>query len=135
MEKKWDYSELAHNAKMNGGPEKYLEMIRDNSMREGRREGKAEGKTELLIAEGITLGLGLLGYTGYKIFTSVRDKREKETLEEQKKEVKVAETELLKGIKQALKEEGKSIEEQTDKNEKEEVKNEKSNEESEGKES
>ena len=50
MSKDWDYSKLAHDAKENGGPEKYLDMIMENSERKGilkgREEGRAVGKKE-----------------------------------------------------------------------------------------
>lgn len=101
MGKNWDYSELAHDAKMNGGPEKYLELIRNHSMREGELQGKAEGKTELLIAEGIAAGIGLLGYAGYKAFTTIKERREKEALKKQEPQVKQAEETLISNIKQA----------------------------------
>lgn len=105
MSKKWDYSELAHTAKLNGGPEKYIELIRNNSMQKGILEGKAEGKAEVLIAEGITFGIGLLGYAGYKAYTTIKERRQREALQKQEPEVKIAEAELIKGIKNAMEEE------------------------------
>ncbi len=102
MGKNGDYSEMAHNAKINGGPEKYIEQIRDNSKRAGKLEGKAEGRAEVLIAEGITFGLGLLGYAGYKAFTTIKDKRERKELQDQELEVKQAEAGLIEGINRAI---------------------------------
>lgn len=104
MGKNWDYSELAHNAKINGGPEKYLELIKDQSHRTGKLEGKAEGKTEVLIAEGITLGLGALAYAGYKAYHSISEKRERDAIKKREKLAKEAEEKLIKGIKNELKE-------------------------------
>lgn len=109
MGKNWDYSELAHNAKLNGGPEKYLELIKDNSLREGKLEGRAEGKAEVLIAEGIAFGIGLLGYAGYKAFTTIKDRHEKEAIKNREKEVREAEAELLEGINKAIKDEERII--------------------------
>ena len=102
MGKNWDYSKMAHNAKMNGGPEKYLELIRDNSKRAGKLEGKEEGRAEVLVAEGITFGLVLLGYAGYKAFTTIKDKRERKELQDQELKVKQAEAELIEGINRAI---------------------------------
>jgi len=111
MGKDWDYSELAHNAKLNGGPEKYLELIRENSMRAGKLEGKAEGKTEVLIAEGIAFGVGLLGYAGYKAFTTIKDRHEREAIKKQEKEVKEAEKKLISGISKVLEEKPETADE------------------------
>jgi len=119
MGKNWDYSEMAHNAKMNGGPEKYLELIRDNSRRAGKLEGKAEGRAEVLIAEGITFGLGLLGYAGYKAFTTIKDKRERKELQDQELEVKQAEAGLIEGINRAIDETESSDEGEPEINEEE----------------
>ncbi|WP_029319420.1 hypothetical protein [Butyrivibrio sp. AE3004] len=119
MGKNWDYSKMAHNAKMNGGPEKYLELIRDNSRRAGKLEGKVEGRAEVLIAEGITFGLGLLGYAGYKAFTTIKDKRERKELQDQEVEVKQAEAELIEGIHRAIDETESPDEEEPEINEEE----------------
>ncbi len=121
MGKKWDYSKMAHNAKMNGGPEKYLELIRNNSRQAGKLEGKVEGRTEVLVAEGITFGLGLLGYAGYKAFTTIKDKRERKELQDQELDVKEAETELIEGMKCAMKE--KALTEDANKEENKEESN------------
>jgi len=109
MGKDWDYSKLAHNAKLNGGPESYLDLIRENSMREGKLEGKAEGKTEVLIAESIAFGVALLGYAGYKAYTTIKDRHEREAIKKQEKEVRKAEVELIDGINKAIEEENNII--------------------------
>lgn len=105
MSKNWDYSELAHEAKLNGGPEKYIELIRNNSMQKGRLEGKSEGKAEVLIAEGITFGIGLLGYAGYKAYTTIKERRQREAINSQEPDVKKAEAELIKGMNSVIEEE------------------------------
>ena len=38
MAKDWDYANLAHTAKEFGGPEKYLQIVKDHSFQEGRKE-------------------------------------------------------------------------------------------------
>ncbi|MCR5195925.1 MAG: hypothetical protein K6D38_06370 [Pseudobutyrivibrio sp.] len=111
MGKDWDYSELAHNAKEHGDPEQYLDFIRETGFNEGKLEGKSEGKTELLIAEGVALGIGLLGYAGYKAFSAIRDKREQEAINKQKQEAKRVEKELIDGMNKALKDEEKETSE------------------------
>ncbi len=111
MGKNWDYSELAHSAKLNGGPEKYIERIRENSRRAGKLEGKAEGKTEVLIAEGIAFGIGLLGYAGYKAFTTIKDKHERDAIKQQEEAVKEAEKKLILEMNELLTDESNSSDE------------------------
>lgn len=111
MGKNWDYSELAHSAKLNGGPEKYIELIRKNSRRVGKLEGKAEGKTEVLIAEGIAFGVGLLGYAGYKAFTTIKDKHVRDAIKQQEEEVKEAEKKLISEMNEILTDESESSDE------------------------
>ncbi len=105
MGKKWDYADMAHDAKLHGGPEKYLDFIKESSRRVGKLEGKAEGKTEMLVAEGFTLGICLLGYAGYKAISAIKEKHEKESIKEQEEAVIKAEEELISGMKMVLEEE------------------------------
>ncbi len=114
MGKDWDYSELTHNAKLNGGPEKYLEAIRDCGIAKGKLEGKAEGKAELLIAEGIALGIGLLGYAGYKAFTNIKNKQDRENLKEQELRAEEAKRRMMEEINNVIAEESEDSKELED---------------------
>lgn len=98
MSKDWDYAKLAHAAKMGGGPEKYLDAIKTHNKNLGRLEGKAEGKAEVLIAEGIITGIALLGVAGYKAFTTIKDKHERERLQKEEASIKVAERKIIDEI-------------------------------------
>lgn len=102
MDKNWEYSKLAHEAKIHGGPQKYLEFIREKSMQvgraEGRIEGKEEGKKELLTLEGIFFVAGILIYTGYKVYSGIKEKKERESINKQNTEVKKVETMLIDEI-------------------------------------
>lgn len=53
MAKDWDYANLAHTAKEFGGPEKYLQIVKDHSFQEGRKE-------QLIIDGVIVIGAGCL---------------------------------------------------------------------------
>ena len=53
MAKDWDYANLAHTAKKFGGPEKYLQIVKNHSFQEGRKE-------QLIIDGVIVIGAGCL---------------------------------------------------------------------------
>ena len=41
--KTWSYADLSRIAKMNGGPEQYVEIIRNSGFQEGIKHGRKEG--------------------------------------------------------------------------------------------
>ena len=114
MSKDWDYSKLAHDAKENGGPEKYLDMIMENSERkgilkgreEGRAVGKKEGRLEAVVGS-LVLDAIIVGviYSGKKLKAWLENKSEKKIIEEQEKEVEEAASELIDGMNAVLDEE------------------------------
>ena len=115
MGKEWDYSKMVHSAKINGGPENYVNLIKNNSFSKGMLKGKQEGRTEVLIAEGIVAGIGLLGAAGYKAYTTIRENKERERLKNEEKKVRKAEKKIIKELNEAIaKEEGKQEEETGD---------------------
>ena len=67
MAKDWDYANLAYTAKEFGGPEKYLQIVRDYSFQEGRKE-------QLIIDGVIVVGAGCL-YLGAKAIKHFKKKR------------------------------------------------------------
>ena len=67
MAKDWDYANLAHTAKEFGGPEKYLQIVKDHSFQEGRKE-------QLIIDGVIVIGAGCL-YLGAKAYNHFKKKR------------------------------------------------------------
>lgn len=114
MSKDWDYSKLAHDAKENGGPEKYLELIRENSERkgilegreEGRNIGKNEGRLEGLLGSLILDAIIVGGaFAVKKIRTNLKSKSEKRIIKDQEKEVEEAASELIDGMNAVLDEE------------------------------
>lgn len=79
MAKDWDYANLAHTAKEFGGPEKYLQIVKDHSFQEGRKE-------QLIIDGVIVVGAGCL-YLGAKAIKHF--KKKKVTAEQAKDEVQI----------------------------------------------
>ena len=67
MAKDWDYANHAHTAKKFGGPEKYLQIVKDHSFQEGRKE-------QLIIDGVIVIGAGCL-YLGAKAYNHFKKKR------------------------------------------------------------
>lgn len=67
MAKDWDYANLAHTAKEFGGPEKYLQIVKDHSFQEGRKE-------QLIIDGVIVVGAGCL-YLGARAIKHFKKKR------------------------------------------------------------
>ena len=98
MAKNWDYAELAHTAKEFGGPEKYLQMVKDHSVQEGRKE-------QLVIDGAIALAAGGL-YLGVKAFNHVKNKIKMNKVT--KEQAKEAEEILIKNMNEVLEEEAKA---------------------------
>ena len=95
MAKDWDYANLAHTAKEFGGPEKYLQIVKNHSFQEGRKE-------QLIIDGAIVLGAGCL-YLGTKAMKRIKNKR---VTAEQAKE---AEDILVEKMNEVLNEEKEAI--------------------------
>lgn len=69
----WDYSDLSHQAKQGGGPEKFIKNLEKFNYDNGLREGKAEqAKFDLMIA-GTCAGFWAL----YKSIQIIRNRIEK----------------------------------------------------------
>ncbi len=88
----WDYAVLAKQAKEAGGPEAFLEFIKDSARDDGVSQGISQGRKEGAIATGI---IGLMVCLGYKVCRKFLKKEEKYP----KEAVKIAETELINGIR------------------------------------
>ena len=67
MAKNWDYANLAHTAKRFGGPEKYLQIVKEYSFQEGRKKQLIIDGIIVLSAEGL--------YLGIKAFKHIRKNR------------------------------------------------------------
>ena len=52
----WDYAELTHNAKLDGGPEQFINNIESNAIELGR----LEGREEMAPMVGAAAGVGML---------------------------------------------------------------------------
>ena len=103
MSRDWDYAQHSHEVALGGGPEKFLETIKNSSFEAGKLEGLLEGRTEgqkdLLIAEGIVVGIGALGLLGYKAYKTVKNRKTIEKIDMAKEEVNKATEEYLDAMK------------------------------------
>ena len=91
----WDYSDLSHQAKQAGGPEKFVKNLETFNYNNGLKDGKAEQAIVDLVIAGVAAG----GYALYKI---IRKRIEK--AKESKITVEDAEEsrqQLIQGIKNA----------------------------------
>lgn len=90
----WNYSSLAHTAKLSGGPEKYVDRL----IRYGVQEGVKKGHMDMIPAVVIAgvVGAGIT-YLGYKISQIVqpKDKVSEISIED----AKIAKSELLRELK------------------------------------
>ena len=62
----WDYSELSHQAKQLGGPEKFVKNLESFNYNKGLRDGKKEQTIVFLAIAGVAGG-------GYVLFKKIRD--------------------------------------------------------------
>lgn len=85
----WDYANLSKEAKAAGGPYEYVEKIRN--------DGKEDGRIEAVICTGLILLCTKLAKKYGPIAVESLKKLWKGRVE-QKREVKIAETELIQGI-------------------------------------
>lgn len=67
MNKDWNYANLAHTAKEFGGPEKYIQTIKDHSFQEGRKEQ--------FIVDGVIALATACVYFGVKGYNHFKNKR------------------------------------------------------------
>ena len=51
--KEWDYANMAHTAKLHGGPEEYVDVIFEKGMQEGIKQGRTQ---TALIISGVAAG-------------------------------------------------------------------------------
>jgi len=70
----WDYAELSKMAKVNGGPEQYIGMIKDGANKAGLEKG-------VVIGVGIGACVAFGAMTGGKKLRNYISKRKKEKLE------------------------------------------------------
>lgn len=91
----WDYSDLSHQAKQAGGPEKFVKNLETFNYNNGLKDGKAEQAIVDLVIAGVAAG----GYALYKII-----RKQIEKAKEPKITVEDAEEsrqQLIQGIKNA----------------------------------
>ena len=88
----WPYADLSKNAKVAGGPEKYLEMIEEG----GKEIGRAEGQAAMLFWLSVTaVGASMLTAT---VMTVINHFKTKKAIAQ--KTVEQAKAELIQGIKE-----------------------------------
>ena len=87
------YSDFAHIASLNGGPQKYIQDIELNSFSKGLLQGRSKGRLEGIGIGGCGLALLLgAGYVGKMIWDKHQDKKEEKILEEK---AEIAKTKLM----------------------------------------
>ena len=89
--KDWDYAEFVKTAKNCGGPEAYVDSIKENAYEEGRESRNAE--VALVGLGGLTIG-GLLTWVW------ARHEKKKERRRQEKEAAKEAENELVQRLEQ-----------------------------------
>ncbi|WP_206538479.1 hypothetical protein [Kandleria vitulina] len=91
----WDYSDLSHQAKRAGGPEKFVKNLETFNYNNGLKDGKAEQAIVDLAIAGVAAG----GYALYKIIRKriEKAKEPKITVEEAEE----SRQQLIQGIKNA----------------------------------
>ena len=60
MAKDWDYAQMTHEASLAGGPEKWVELIKDEAFANGMSEMKGKMAPLLAVAAGLGAGGMLL---------------------------------------------------------------------------
>lgn len=91
----WDYSDLSHQAKQAGGPEKFVKNLETFNYNNGLKDGKAEQAIVDLAIAGVAAG----GYALYKIIRKriEKAKEPKITVEEAEE----SRQQLIQAIKNA----------------------------------
>lgn len=95
----WDYSDLSHQAKQAGGPEKYLNKIEKFNYNNGLKDGK----TEQFIFDLAIVGMISGGYILYKTIRKRIKKADEAKISVT--EAKKSRQQLIKGIKNVEKNE------------------------------
>lgn len=91
------YSDFAHIASLNGGPQKYINDIEQNSFAKGLSQGRSKGRLEGIGVCGCSLALLLgAGYAGKALWNKHQAKKEEERKLEEKAEI--AKTKLMENI-------------------------------------
>lgn len=95
----WDYSDLSHQAKAAGGPEKLLETIEKFNYQEGVKDGKNSQNPVIALVGLFCLGIGV---GGVKLYQFVRGEIKKsQQLKIMEVEASEARECLVKGMKEA----------------------------------
>lgn len=91
MSQKWNYAQLSENAKLAGGPEKYLTAIKDFYLKKGIKEGKEQMIPVVVI--GTLIGIGI-GTGGTKVYQYIKTRKKINMIIEKK--VKESENQMMK---------------------------------------
>lgn len=95
MAKDWDYADMAHQAKNNGGPQKYMSIVKKHSYEKGVKDG--QNSTLPLVAAAFAVGFIIDKIP--KAYRFIRSKFKKNTISDEV--AQEAETELLRGMETA----------------------------------
>lgn len=91
----WDYSDLSHQAKQAGGPEKFVKNLETFNYNNGLKDGKSEQAIVDLAIAGIAAG----GYALYKIIRKRIEKSKEPKISAEQAEL--SRQQLIQGIKDA----------------------------------
>lgn len=91
----WDYSDLSHQAKQVGGPEKFVKNLETFNYNNGLKDGKAEQAIVDLAIAGVAAG----GYALYKILRKRIEKAKEPKINAA--EAEESRQQLIQGIKNA----------------------------------
>lgn len=95
----WDYSDLSHQAKQAGGPEKFVKNLETFNYNNGLKDGKTEQAIFDLAIAGVAAG----GYALYKIIRKRIEKAKEPKISDAQAEE--SRQQLIQGIKNAEAEE------------------------------
>lgn len=76
MAKDWDYAQMAHTASLAGGPEKWVELMKNEEFAKGASEMKGKMAPWIFIATGFGVAGTLLFQKAHKWFVDRKEKRQ-----------------------------------------------------------
>lgn len=113
MSKKWNYAELSRDVAMAGGPEKFINTIKEYSYKKGIDEGRKQKNPVIAISilGGIGVGVGIEKiYQGIK--QHIKGKKRKKIVME--REVSEAEQQFIKEMEHSIPKELENLDVKTE---------------------
>lgn len=113
MSAEWSYAQLSKIASSVGGPEKLMEIIKNQAFQEGFKEGLKKGKIQMLPYVVAALSIGIGGTIAFNKWNESR-KRKTTALHISADKARVAEELLIQKIKEVYNEEDNQADEGPD---------------------